>query len=233
MFTPPRLPLLLFMLVFSQTSMAQPTDVQNVLDQLIRSYGGEYNLRKLDNMIQEWDLVALMGNRRGTDTRSVQTPGRLRVDLVYPGKSETRILDGDMAYVIFDGVTREDVSVPQRDAMRLQLMRLYSPLVLRDKIDSLSLKDEGDLLALSLVENGAHVHYLVNKKNWRIEKVAGMLLINGLEMKFLTEYSEFAVVEGVLVHQRENKFAGEVNTAVLQLRQITLGARLEDNIFRP
>ena len=60
-----------------------------------------------------------------------------------------------------------------------------------------------------------------------------MLLINGLEMKFLTEYSEFAVVEGVLVHQRENKFAGEVNTAVLQLRQITLGARLEDNIFRP
>jgi hypothetical protein len=54
--------------------------------------------------------------------------------------------------------------------MRLQLMRLYSPLMLRTKIDSMSLIEEGDHLALSLVENGVHVYYLVNKENWHIKK---------------------------------------------------------------
>ena len=171
--------------------------------------------------------------RDGTDTRSIRAPNQLRVELSYPEKSETRILNGDSAQVIFEGRAAEEVSGIQRDAMRLQLMRLYSPLMLLKKIDSVSLIEEGDLLALSLVENGVHVHYLVNKENWHIEEVAGTLLMNGGEIQFLTEYSDFAVVEGVLVHHKENKFAGGVNTAMLQLRQITFDAQLDDSRFKP
>ena len=111
-------------------------------------------------------------------------------------------------------------------------MRLFSPLMLRNKIDSMSLTEEGGLLALSLVENGVHVHYMINKENWRIEKVAGSLLMKGNEIQFLTEYSDFEVIEGVLVHQKENKFAGGVNTAVLQLRKITFDASIEDKQFK-
>ena len=55
----------------------------------------------------------------------------------------------------------------------------------------------------------------------------------GGEIQFLTEYSDFAVVEGVLVHHKENKFAGGVNTAMLQLRQITFDAQLDDSRFNP
>ena len=121
----------------------------------------------------------------------------------------------------------------QRDAMRLQLMRLYSPLMLRDKIDSVQLVEEGGLLALSLVEDGLHVHYMVNRENWRIEKVAGSLLANGNEIQFLTEYSDFKVIDGVLMHQKENKFAGGVNTAVLQLRSVTFDASIADETFVP
>jgi len=222
-----------FLLLLSFPGFAQAADVRTVLDQLIQSYGGENNLRKMDNMVQEWDMVALMGNRHGTDVRSIRSPDLLRVDLSYPGKSETRILNGESASVIFNGSRQGNVSTPQRDAMRLQLMRLYSPLMLRNKIDSLSLKEEGGLLALSLVESGVHVHYLVNKEIWRIEKVAGSLIINGGEIQFLTEYSDFSVVEGVLVHHRENKFAGGVNTAMLQLRQITFDAHMDDSLFKP
>jgi len=228
-----RLSLLTLLLAFSHPGNTQVNDVTSVLDQLVKAYGGEDNLRKLDSMVQEWDLVALMGNRRGTDTRSVRTPGQLRVDLSYPGKTETRILNGDSAFVIFDGIAAGDVSVPQRDAMRLQLMRLYSPLVLRDRIDSVSLTEEDGLLALSLAENGVQVQYLLDKENWRIGKVVGTLKMNGGEMQFLTEYSDFAVVEGVLVHHKENKFAGGMNTAILQLRQITFDAKFDDSRFKP
>jgi hypothetical protein len=57
--------------------------------------------------------------------------------------------------------------------------------------------------------------------------------MNGREIQFLTEYSDFAVVEGVLVHHKENKFAGGVNTAMLQLREITFDAELDDSRFKP
>jgi hypothetical protein len=233
MSNPLRFSWLILLCAFSFADIAQALEVRTVLDRLIHTYGGESNLGKMDNMTQKWDLVAMMGNRRGTDTRSIRAPNQLRVELSYPDKSETRILNGDSAQVIFEGKAVEEVFGIQRDAMRLQLMRLYSPLMLRKKIDSVSLIEEGDLLALSLVENGVHVHYLVNKENWRIEKVAGTLLMNGGEIKFLTEYSGFAVVEGVLVHHKENKFAGGVNTAMLQLRQITFDAQLDDSRFKP
>ena len=75
--------------------------------------------------------------------------------------------------------------------------------------------------------------YFVNATNWRIEKVVGSLAINGSIMQFLTEYSDFTFRDGVLVHRHENKFAGGVNTAVLQLRQITLDADLQDADFLP
>ena len=74
---------------------------------------------------------------------------------------------------------------------------------------------------------------MVNTHNWRIEKVVGSLAINGTVFQFLTEYSKFTFQDGVLLHQSENKFAGGVNTAVLQLRRLTLGARLPDTRFMP
>jgi hypothetical protein len=228
-----RFKLLALLFALSLPALTLASDVQTILDQLISSYGGEQNLRKMDSMVQEWDMVALMSKRQGTDIRSIQAPNKLRVDLNYPSKSETRILNGDSAYVIFGDAAPEAVSGIQKDAMRLQLMRLYSPLMLRNKIRSVSLIEQGDLLALSLVENGVHAHYMVNKENWRIEKVAGTLLMNGGEIQFLTEYSDFAMVEGVLVHHSENKFAGGVNTAKLQLRKITFDAPLDNHKFKP
>ena len=113
----------------------------------------------------------------------------------------------------------------------MALMRLYSPLSLLDRMEALSLTDSGGMLALSLQEQGLRADYLVNREEWRIEKVGGTLKINGNEMRFLTEYSDFAMVEGVLVHRQENKYAGNVNTAKLQLRRITLDAGLDDRLF--
>jgi hypothetical protein len=224
---------LVLLFVLALPAFVQASELETVLDRLIENYGGETNLRKLDNMVQEWDMVALMGNRHGTDTRSVRAPGHLRVELKYPDKSETRLLNGDAGYVIFQGTAARQVTGMQLDAMRLQLMRLYSPLMLRDKMDSMGLIEQGDLLALSLAENGVHVHYMVDKENWRIVKVAGSLMMNGNEIRFLTEYSDFSVVDGILMHHKENKFANGVNTAVLQLRKVASGIELEDSRFKP
>lgn len=228
-----RITLISMLFAFPATSHTQDMDLQTILDRLIHTYGGENNLRKLDVMVQKWDFVAMMGNRRGVDTRSIRSPNQLRVKLDYPDKSETRILNGATGHYVFTGAPPVQVSGMQLDAMQLQMMRLYSPLMLRKKIASMSLIENGELLALSLAERGVHVHYLINRENWRIEKVAGVLTMNGREIQFLTEYSDFKMVEGVLVHHKENKFASGVNTALLQLRQITFDANLDDSLFTP
>jgi len=218
-------------LLLSQGVWAQPLDRDTVLANLIDSYGGESNLRKLDSMTQEWDMVALRGSRHGKDLRSIRMPGQLRVELSYPDTRETRVLNGDASHVLFDDRPAQSARKPQHDAMRLQLMRLYSPLALSERRESLTLTVEGDYCALSLTEEGLRADYLVNTENWRIEKVVGTLTVNGAQMRFLTEYSDFAFVDGVLVHRKENKFAGNVNTAVLSLREVTLDASLDEGRF--
>ena len=228
-----RIILIVPLLILSHPVSSQSLDRETVLERVIHAYGGEENLRKLDNVVQEWDFVALMGNRHGTDIRSIRIPGQLKVELTYPDKTETRLLNGDTGRVIFNGGAAQIAAQRQTDAMRLQLMRLYSPLVLRDRSESIKLVVDGDFCALTLIENGVQAIYLVNQETWRIEKVVGALKINGAEMRFLTEYSDFKIVDGVLVHQKENKFAGNVNTAKLLLRQITFDATLNDKSFLP
>ena len=219
------------LLVLANPADSQSLDLETVLERIIKSYGGEENLNKLNTVIQEWDFVALMSNRHGTDVRSIRIPAQLKVELTYPEKSETRILNQEASHTIYDKGPAQVATFPQRDAMRLQLMRLYSPLVLRDKQEFLTLTLEDQYCALSLVENGLKVDYLVNLDTWNIERVVGTLSIQGTEMRFLTEYSNFRFNDGVLVHERENKYAGSVNTAVLQLRNISLDADLKDENF--
>lgn len=212
------------LLVLPPVLQAQSLDRQAVLDKLVTAYGGEENLRRLDSVVQEWEMVALMSKRHGTDVRTIRIPGQLQVVLTYPEKVERRMLAGDVGRVSFNGGDSYPATEPQRDAMRLQLMRLYSPLVLRDRIDKVTLTIDGDLCALTLEEHGVRADYLVNLDTWRIEKVAGTLNMGGRDMRFLTEYSDFEFVEGVLVHRKENKYAGNVNTAVLTLKNIRFDA---------
>jgi hypothetical protein len=101
MFNSLRLSWLILPCAFFFANIAHASEVRTVLDRLIHTYDGESNLGKMDNMIQKWDFVAMMGKRHGTDTRSIHAPNQLRVELSYPDKSETRILNGDSAHVIF------------------------------------------------------------------------------------------------------------------------------------
>ena len=44
------------LLVLSHTVMAETLDRDTVIERLIKSYGGEDNLRKANTMVQEWGL---------------------------------------------------------------------------------------------------------------------------------------------------------------------------------
>ena len=207
--------------------------IADALEQMIEAYGGEENVRKLDSIVQEWDLLALTRNQQGTDKRSIHLPEQLKVELIYPDKLETRVLDGDTGYAVFGDREPAAATAMQTSAMRLQLMRFYSPLTLRERADDLELSAGDGYVVLTLTEDGLQAEYFVNTETWHIVKVVGTLSINGATMQFVTEYSEFSMVDGVLVHHRENKFVGKTNTAVLRLRNVELDAAFDDDAFVP
>ena len=228
-----RFTLIVLGIVLSAPAGVRADPLAGVLANMIEAYGGEENLRKLDSQVQEWELLALTRNQQGTDKRSIRLPEQLRVELTYPDKVETRVLNGDTAHAVFDDRDPAPASEMQRGAMRLQLMRFYSPLTLRDRADSLSLSEEDGYLSLSLSEDGLQADYVVSTETWHIVKTIGTLAVNGMKMRFVTEYSEFSMVDGVLVHHRENKFVGGMNTAILRLKHIEVDADFDDDEFAP
>jgi hypothetical protein len=195
--------------------------------------GGETNLRKLDQVVREWSMVALMGVRHGRDGWSIRLPDQLSVELTYPRKEEIRILNGEAGYLLFRGREPAPAKLPQPDATRVQLVRLYSPLALGHRMENNKLTEEGVHLYLILLDSGLREEYVVNRENWRIGRVVGTLSAKGKDMNFLTEYSEFFVVEGVLMHHRENTYAGRVNTAILGLHKVVPDAECEAGMFEP
>lgn len=221
--------LLVLAIILVADVKAAPLD--ELLDSMVDAYGGEASLRRADRMVQEWDIVALMGNRHGTDRRSVSLPDRLKVELEYEHKREIRLLDGDTGTVMFGDSGPVAARPPQRDAMRLQLMRLYSALALRDRTSLMKQREVNGHIVLTLQDFGLRADYFVNPENYRIEKVIGYLPMNGHELTFSTEYSDFFRVDGILTHRRENKFVGSRHTAVLQLRDIRFGVELSDVDF--
>ena len=212
---------------------ARAEALADVLGRMIATYGGEQNLQKLDSMVQEWELLALMRNQQGTDKRSIRLAGQLKVELIYPDKLETRVLDGDSAFAVFGDRDPAPASDMQKGAMRLQLMRFYSPLKLRKRMDALSLSEGDGYVTLSLAEGALRTDYVVSTDTWHIVKTVGQLAMGGASMQFITEYSEFSKVDGVLVHHRENKFVGGMNTAVLRLKRIEVDAEIDDEVFAP
>ena len=230
---PIRLVLIIVCIAAWAPAGARADAVADVLDRMVLTYGGEQNLRKLDSMVQEWELLALMRNQQGTDKRSIRLAGQLKVELVYPDKLETRVLDGDSAYAVFGDSDPSPASDMQRGAMRLQLMRFYSPLKLRERMESLGLSEGDGYVTLTLKEGSLRTDYIVSTETWHIVKTVGQIVVGGAAMQFITEYSEFSKVDGVLVHHRENKFVGSMNTAVLRLKRIEVGAEIDDEVFAP
>jgi hypothetical protein len=202
-----------------------------VVERLVKVYGGEQNLEKLSSLHQYWNIIVLHSNTEGSDYRKILLPNHLYVELNYPGRSESRLLSGNSAFRASDGSGFRSANEMQADAQRLQLMRLYSPLTLLLKLEELEFTDGEEFCILSLKDASLRVDYLVYKATWRIEKVAGTMIMGQGKMEFLTEYSDFRMNDGVLMHYRENKYAGSVNTARLELLRVEFDPALRPGDF--
>jgi len=208
----------LMTLFMSLNISAKANTADEILKQMVSSYGGTEALEKLNTPYQQiWHLNATARNAQGNDLRSIDLPEKLQIELSYPNSSETRILFGNQGLKIYNDTKQVKAEGPGLDAMRLQRMRLYNPLLLEEKASEIKVSEAGGRYILTLSEQGLTTDYHVNKQSHLIEIVVGTLQMGGMPMQFRTEYHDFKMEAGVILPHREIKYAGNVNTAVLTL----------------
>ena len=207
-------------LIFVQLLVAKKLSVSDLLDRVMVEYGGENNLKQLNSYKQIWDVETKMGNQKGTDQREVKLPNFLKVELTYPNRSEIRVLDNGKGIKKYPNKTIK-ANGPMLDAMKLQLMRLYHPLELKKRAKDIKLLDDEQFYILVLKQDNLVANYFVSKKDYLIKLVIGELSINGSKMAFKTFYEDYSLESGVMLPHKEIKYAGNVNTAILKLKEIS------------
>ncbi len=205
--------------LLTSSSYAKELNKLEVIDEMIKTYGGEKNLLQLDSYEQVWNVEFMNSEKSGFDKRTVKMPHNLRIEIIYPERKEVRILTKQKAKKIFGDKT-EDVKGPLADAMRLQLLRLYHPLELKRRVDDLNITQNQKQHILTLKNGLISIEFIIRKKDFLIEKVIGRLKMGPQQMEFLTKYEEYKLVNGVMVAHKEIKYVGSMNTAIMELKEI-------------
>lgn len=200
------------------TGTASADDLSALLKRTLDTYGGVEALSKVGAVRQRGKVHPKRrhAGEVGKLLRLFQGAERLRIEIAYSsGAQEVRVLDG--AHGWRDAVA---VSGPLRDSMALQAARLALPRLLNERADALI--DRGGRSSggtarrqLELPLGGGLVLVIeIDSENGRILRSIGQLSMNGgAAMEFVTEYSDFREVGGLLFAFRERNFAGGTFTA--------------------
>jgi len=209
----------LTMLVLISPAFAQESDIDAVINKMLTASGGEEKLLQLNNYKQTWNVEFMNSDKSGYDKRTIILPEYLKTEIIYPDKREVRIVDKETGTKIFGNKTLQ-AKGPMLDAMRLQLMRLYHPLELKNRAKNLTMTQNNKQYILALKNGAIAVEYIVSKKTYLIEKVIGRLQMGPQQMEFLTRYEDYKSKNGVLIPHKEVKFVGSMNTAIMTLKKI-------------
>jgi len=227
-------PLALALLAAAGPSSGPP--VEELVSRCVAAYGGRPALERLARL-QELGTVSsnvLHPGAPGRIGRAYQRPGRLRVELDYPGQPpEIRVLDGGRGWRF-----GEEVRGPALDAMILQAARLDLPGLLaawEAKVeDRGSLVHEGKRLRVLALEvaPGVVVEAGIDPATGRILRSRGTAR-GEAALEFVTTYSDFRKVEGVLIAFREGNWANGTSTGETRLETVEFPVRFAPEIFRP
>jgi hypothetical protein len=202
----------------------------------VDAYGGRRAIAAAARSRQEGTVTSLLHpGEEGRIVRAHARPGRLRVETTFPsGGGEVRILDGGRGWR--DG---EEVGGARLAAMLLQAMRLDLPALLSSweakVVDAGTHELGGKTLRVLALDPapGLVVEAAIDPASGRILRSRGASRDPGMPIEFVTTYSDFRTVAGVLVAMREENWANGRSTGVTVLEKVEFPAALPEGTFRP
>jgi len=202
------------------TLQIQANELDYILNNMIKSYGGIEALRKVESYTQKWKVLALQQKIKGEDKRIVILPHTLDTTLTYPNKIERRVITPGERYKEHNGQKQSATGI-KLQAMQLQLKRLYTPLILLELKDYLKLEDYNSHYALILSKDNEKTIYFIEKATNIITQVTAIIYANQ-KITFNTLYTKFKKFNNVLFPTKEYKSTNGIKTAILELEKMII-----------
>jgi hypothetical protein len=210
--------------------------VHALVERCVEAYGGRKAIVRLARIREEGTVTSqiLHGGAVGKLTRVYQRSGRLRVAIAYPGApEEVRVLDGSRGWRF-----GEEVEGPFLVSMILQAARLDLPSLLaawEGKVQEAgTVEHDGKTLRVLAIEvaPGLRVEAGLDPDTGRILRSRGVGT-GAMPLEFVTSYSDFRTVDGVLVAFREGNFANGRTTGETVLEKVEFPGTIPEATFRP
>lgn len=201
----------------------------------VDAYGGAKAVARLARSRSEGSVTSLLHpGQPGRIARLYQRSGKLRVEIAFPGAPvEVRVLDGGRGWRF-----GEEVGGPFLASMILQAARLDLPALLaawEAKLqDRGTWEHEGRALRVLALEvaPGVTVEAGIDPATGRILRSRGTAG-GAMPIEFVTTYSDFRKVDGVLFAFHEGNWANGAATGETVLERIELLASVPAEAFRP
>jgi hypothetical protein len=202
----------------------------------VAAYGGAEAIARASGFVQTGTVTSLLHpGMTGRIGRAFQRPGRLRVEISYPDRSgEVRVLDGAAGWR-----NGAPAAGAQLASMVLHAARLDLPALLARKgakvADRGSWQHEGKTLRVLALEiaPGLWVEAGIDPGTGLILRSRSLTVGAAPPVEFVTSYSEFREVGGVLFAFREGNWANGATTGETVLSRVEVVAVPGADLFRP
>ncbi len=210
--------------------------VATVVRRSVESYGGKAGFARSAVRREEGRVTSLLHpGDQGRIVRALARPGKLRVELHWPGPSqEIRVLDGKRGWR--DG---EEAVGPRLDAMLLQVARL--DVVARLAAPATKITDGGTAMVNDTLVRvlsfepaaGLTVEAQIDPATGRVLRTRGASARAQMPVAFETTYGDFRKVDGVLVAFHEVNWANGSTTGETVLEKVEFPRALPPATFAP
>jgi hypothetical protein len=194
---------------------ALASDLDALAGKVVDAYGGSAAWTKVTSIEARGRVVPAMRKGDGTMTRIWRGADNLRVEIVYPDKTETRALEDGK------GTNNGRASTAMElDAMRLQAARLALPLLLAQHKGSLrDLGTHDDVRSIEIALDAPLTMTIdIDPKTSRVVRSVG----RSKDVAFTTVYSDFRTVNGLLIPFHEENSAMGMKTADIFLEKVEI-----------
>lgn len=213
-----------------------PASVAAIVKKAVETYGGKPAFARTAARREEGTVTSLLHpGDTGRIVRLSARPGRLRVEVEYPGApKEIRVLDGGRGWR--NGEVAEG---PRLDAMRLQETRL--DVVARLAEPGARIADGGTAMVGGTVVRvlslspapGLTVEAQIDPVTGRVLRTRGASGGPHAPAAFETTYGDFRKVDGVLVAFHEWSWANGKSTGETVLKKVEFPRELPPGTFAP
>ncbi len=234
----------LVLLAFSLTSLPtlaleQDAPSLALVDQVVQAYGGAAQIERVVAFNADGFINASVRQKGGTYKRWFKRPRMLRVETAYPDRTETRVLNGQMAWRYSNDTPMQGVEGPSRLAMVYQYKQLDLPYgLLKGRYNLRHMGTElvgnvaTEVMALS-DDEGPNIRVHVDRLSHYIVKVTGQIQFGPQTMVLAAEFSDFKLVDGTPLPFHIHNFAGGVPISETLISRYAVNPTLDPERFVP